>query len=241
VLRSTAVRSGVIYFLVHFSFHIFSQTLCRFFTCLFSPFSFVVSKRLTLWTFLLRSDSLVPFALWRKHILLYPAVFPPVTAFIRHSSQSGLVQMALWRRIGNLFLVLGAPVFSSWLDRQPTRKVDYWLWGIGILSTSCHRVVCSAHYYRHHYAFICIFLPRCLSTHEPTRSTTPVPHPFYDLLSCCYHCPSWYDIKGYYQINNPTIIVAVKIDSTPKCQSIAPYDVTPLFYQTHRPVASSMI
>jgi hypothetical protein len=49
---------------------------------------------------------------------------------------------------------------------------------------------------------------------------------------------SWYDIKGYYQINNPTIIVAGKeVDRlTPKdAKVIAPYDGdTAFLYQTHR-------
>ncbi|TRZ53918.1 phospholipid carrier-dependent glycosyltransferase [bacterium] len=193
--------------------------------------------------------SLVPFGLWRKHISLYPAGIP-VNDWLFNSD--GIRFRPAWfrwlfgERVGKLILgSWGTTLLVLGIVAKPTKEgITYWLWGIG---TVLYFAVIATGNVRHDYyqaiitPFLCIFLAK--GTVLLMGLTRSVYSRFLTLVMTLFIIVftigmSWYDIKGYYQINNPVIIEAgkrVDILTPPDVKVIAPYfGDTAFLYQTHR-------
>lgn len=193
--------------------------------------------------------SLVPFSLWRKHIAQYPAGIPASEWLY---NEGGIRFRPAWfrwlfgERIGKLILgSWGTTLLALGIVAKPTKEgITYWLWGIGIL---LYFSVIAGGNVRHDYyqaiiiPFICVFLAKgTVLLMSLTRSTYSR---FLTLIMTIFVIVftigmSWYDVKGYYQINNPAIVEAGKaVDAlTPKdAKVIAPYNGdTAFLYQTRR-------
>ena len=193
--------------------------------------------------------SLVPFGLWRKHISQFPEGIPASSWLF---NEDGIRFRPAWfrwlfgERIGKLILgSWGTTLLVLGIVAKPTKEgITYWLWGIG---TVLYFAVFAGGNVRHDYyqaivmPFICIFLAKgiyllmSLTKSTYSRFLTLVMTGFIVVFTIGM---SWYDLKGYYQINNPAIIEAGKaIDRlTPKdAKVIAPYNGdTAFLYQTRR-------
>ncbi|HSV95029.1 MAG TPA: phospholipid carrier-dependent glycosyltransferase [Spirochaetia bacterium] len=193
--------------------------------------------------------SLAPFGLWRKHIASFPTGVPASDWLL---NQNGIRFRPAWfrwlfgERLGKLILgSWGTSLLILGIIAKPAKEgIAYWLWFIGIL---LYFTVVAGGNIQHDYyqaiitPFLCIFLAKgtilLMSLSRTTYSRlltlimTIVVVGFMIALS-------WYDIKGYYQINNPVIIEAgQRVDQlTPKdAKVIAPYNGdTAFLYQTHR-------
>lgn len=193
--------------------------------------------------------SLVPFGLWRKHIALYPAGVP-VSDWLFNGN--GIRFRPAWfrwlfgERIGRLILgSWGAAFLSLGIVAKPSKEgITYWLWGIGILIY--FSVIATGNVQHDYYQaiimpFLCIFLAKgAVFLMSLTRSTysrflTLVMTLFIFVFTIGM---SWYDIKGYYQINNSSMVEAGRaLDKiAPKdARVIAPYNGdTAFLYQTNR-------
>ena len=210
----------------------------------------LAKKELTIWDILIYGAiSLVPFALWRKHILLYPAGIPASDWLFNKDNIRLSPAWFRWlfgERLGKLILgSWGTGLLALGLIAKPTKEgLTYWLWGIGVF---VYFVVIAGGNVQHDYyqaiimPFVCIFLAKgAYLLMSLTRSTYSR---FLTLFMTLFVIVatialSWYDVKGYYQINNPVIIDAGKeVDKlTPKdAKVIAPYNGdTAFLYQTHR-------
>jgi hypothetical protein len=193
--------------------------------------------------------SLVPFALWRLHIVNYPEGVP-VSAWLLNNNNIRLspawFRWLFGERIGILILgSWGTSLLALGLISKPTKEgVTYWLWFIGIL---LYFIVVAGGNVQHDYyqaiiiPFICVFLAK--GTYLLMSLTRTVYSRLLTLLMTTFVVVamialSWYDIKGYYQVNNWAIVEAGKeVDLiTPKdAKVVAPYNGdTAFLYQTHR-------
>lgn len=193
--------------------------------------------------------SLAPFGLWRKHIANYPAGIPASNwlfnkdgirfrpAWFRwlFAERLGKLILGSW---GTTFLVLGI------VAKHTKEGITYWLWGIGVLLY--FSVIAGGNVQHDYYQaiimpFLCIFLAKgAVLLMSLTRSTysrflTLVMTLFIFVFTIGM---SWYDIKGYYQINNSSMVEAGRaLDKiAPKdARVIAPYNGdTAFLYQTNR-------
>jgi len=190
-----------------------------------------------------------PFIWWRNHILSYPTGIPASDWLI---NSTGIRFRPAWfrwlfsERIGKLILgVYGTTFLMLGLIAKPKNEgVAYWLWALGILLY--FSVIAGGNVQHDYYQaiiipFLCFLLAKgvalVLSLSRTTYSrlltiimTLVI---FVSMISI-----SWYDIKGYYQVNNWPIVEAGKeVDRlTPKdAKVIAPYNGdTAFLYQTHR-------
>jgi len=190
-----------------------------------------------------------PFIWWRNHILSYPTGIPASDWLI---NSTGIRFRPAWfrwlfsERIGKLILgVYGTTFLTLGLIAKPKHEgVAYWLWALGILLY--FSVIAGGNVQHDYYQaiiipFLCFLLAKgvalVLSLSRTTYSrlltiimTLVI---FVSMISI-----SWYDIKGYYQVNNWPIVEAGKeVDRlTPKdAKVIAPYNGdTAFLYQTHR-------
>jgi hypothetical protein len=195
------------------------------------------------------SVSLIPFVGWRKHILNYPEGLPASDWLL---NQSGIRFRPAWfrwlfgERLGKLILgIFGTSFLMLGLIAKPKREgLAYWLWAIGIVIY--FSVVAGGNVQHDYYQaitipFICFLLAKgavllmSLSRDTYSRFLTLAMALviFITMISL-----SWYEIKGYYQINNWPIVEAGKaVDLLiPKdAKVIAPYNGdTAFLYQTHR-------
>lgn len=193
--------------------------------------------------------SLVPFGLWRLHIAKYPAGIPASDWLLNNNGIRFRPAWFRWlfgERLGKLILgSWGTALLALGIVAKPTKEgIAYWLWGIGILLY--FSIVAGGNVQHDYYQaiimpFICIFLAKgTMLLMSLTRSTYSR---FLTLTMTIFVIVftvgmSWYDVKGYYQVNNPAIVEAGKaVDSlTPKdAKVIAPYNGdTAFLYQTHR-------
>lgn len=193
--------------------------------------------------------AIAPFAWWRKHILLYPAGIPASDWLL---NSSGIRFRPAWfrwlfgERIGKLILgSYGTAFLMLGLIAKPKKEgIAYWLWAIGIIIY--FSVIAGGNVQHDYYQaiimpFICFLLAKgavlvmSLSRATYSRLLTLI---MSILIFVAMISLSWYDIKGYYQVNNWPIVEAGKeVDRlTPKdAKVIAPYDGdTAFLYQTHR-------
>ncbi|KKT42823.1 MAG: Glycosyl transferase family 39 [Microgenomates group bacterium GW2011_GWC1_44_37] len=190
-----------------------------------------------------------PFIWWRNHIASFPEGIPASDWLL---NSSGIRFRPAWfrwlfsERIGKLILgVYGTTFLMLGLIAKPKREgVSYWLWAIGILlyfSTVAGGNVQHDYYQAITVPFICFLLAKgvalVLSLSRTTYSrlltilmTIII---FISMVSI-----SWYEVKGYYQINNwPIVEAGREVDQlTPKdAKVIAPYNGdTAFLYQTQR-------
>jgi hypothetical protein len=193
--------------------------------------------------------SLIPFGLWRKHMLQYPSGIPETGWAL---NKGGIRLRPAWfrwlfgERLGKLILgSWGTTLLVLGIVAKPTKEgITYWLWGIG---TVLYFVVVAGGNVQHDYyqaiivPFLCIFLAK--GTYLLMSLTKSAYSRFLTLITTMFIIiftigMSWYDIKGYYQINNPAILEAGKrVDEiAPKdAKVIAPYNGdTAFLYQTKR-------
>lgn len=193
--------------------------------------------------------TLAPFAWWRRHILLYPAGIPASDWLL---NSNGIRFRPAWfrwlfaERLGKLILgIYGTGFLMMGLIAKPKREgIAYWLWAIGILAY--FSVVAGGNVQHDYYQsiivpFLCFILAKgavlvmSLSRTTYSRLLTLVMSLiiFVTMISL-----SWYDVKGYYQVNNwPIVEAGNEVDRlTPKdAKVIAPYNGdTAFLYQTHR-------
>lgn len=190
-----------------------------------------------------------PFAWWRKHILDYPAGIPASDWLI---NSTGIRFRPAWfrwlfaERIGKLILgIYGTTFLTLGLIAKPQKEgITYWLWAIGIVlyfSVIAGGNVQHDYYQAITIPFLCFILAKgmalVLSLSQTTYSrfltiimTLVI---FVTMISL-----SWYDIKGYYQVNNwPIVEAGQAVDRLiPKdAKVIAPYNGdTAFLYQTKR-------
>lgn len=192
---------------------------------------------------------LVPFIWWRSHIAQYPAGVPASDWLL---NSSGIRFRPAWfrwlfsERLGKLILgVYGTSFLMLGLIAKPQKEgLSYWLWAIGIMLY--FSVVAGGNVQHDYYQaiaipFICFFLAKgtalLLSLSRTTYSrfltivmTITI---FISMLSL-----SWYEVKGYYQVNNWAIVEAGQaVDRlVPQdAKVIAPYNGdTAFLYQTRR-------
>ncbi len=190
-----------------------------------------------------------PFIWWRNHILLYPTGIPASDWLL---NSTGIRFRPAWfrwlfsERIGKLILgVYGTTFLMLGLIAKPKDEgLAYWLWAIGIVLY--FSVVAGGNVQHDYYQaiiipFICFMLAKgahlMLSLSKTTYSrfltimmTLVI---FVSMISL-----SWYEIKGYYQVNNwPIVEAGMQVDKiVPKdAKVIAPYNGdTAFLYQTHR-------
>ena len=190
-----------------------------------------------------------PIIWWRNHILSYPDGIPASDWLI---NSSGIRFRPAWfrwlfsERIGKLILgVYGTTFLSLGLISKPKGEgISYWLWSIGILLY--FSVIAGGNVQHDYYQaliipFICFILAKgvalvmSLSRTTYSRFLTII---MTLIIFVAMISLSWYEIKGYYQINNWPIVDAGKeVDRlTPKdAKVIAPYNGdTAFLYQTHR-------
>lgn len=193
--------------------------------------------------------SLAPFYWWREHIKLYPAGIPASDWLLNSTGIRFTPAWFRWlfsERLGKLILgVYGTTFFILGLIAKPKDEgFTYWLWFLGVL---IYFSVVAGGNVRHDYyqaiviPFICIFLAKGVSLmFSLSRSTYAR---WLTLIAgvavfIAMIAISWYEIKPYYNINNPAIIKAGKeVDRlAPKdAKVIAPYDGdTAFLYQTRR-------
>lgn len=192
---------------------------------------------------------ITPFVWWRRHIASFPAGIPASDWLL---NSSGIRFRPAWfrwlfgERLGKLILgTYGTGFLMLGLIAKPKREgISYWLWAIGILLY--FSVVAGGNVQHDYYQaiiipFICFFLAKgtalvlSLSRTTYSRFLTIIMTIiiFVSMISL-----SWYDIKGYYQVNNWPIVEAGKeVDHlVPQgAKVIAPYNGdTAFLYQTHR-------
>lgn len=193
--------------------------------------------------------SLLPFGLWRKHIAQYPTGIPVSNWLLNNNGIRFRPAWFRWlfgERIGKLILgSWGTALLALGIVAKPTKEgITYWLWGIG---TVLYFAIVAGGNVQHDYyqaiiiPFLCIFLAKgtillmSLTRSVYSRFLTLVMTLFIIVFTIGM---SWYDIKGYYQINNPVIIeVGKRVDilTPPDAKVIAPYNGdTAFLYQTHR-------
>lgn len=193
--------------------------------------------------------SLAPFGLWRKHIAQYPTGVPVSNWLFNNNGIRFRPAWFRWlfgERLGKLILgSWGTTLLILGIVAKPTKEgITYWLWGIG---TVIYFAVIATGNVQHDYyqaimtPFLCIFLAKgtillmSLSRTVYSRFLTLIMTIFVIVFTIGM---SWYDIKGYYQINNPVIVEAGKrVDelTSKDAKVIAPYNGdTAFLYQTHR-------
>jgi hypothetical protein len=190
-----------------------------------------------------------PFIWWRNHITAYPEGIPASDWLI---NSSGIRFRPAWfrwlfsERIVKLILgVYGTTFLMLGLIAKPKREgISYWLWAIGILLY--FSVIAGGNVQHDYYQaivipFICFLLAKgvvlvlSLSRNTYSRLLTILMTMaiFVAMISL-----SWYDVKGYYQVNNWPIVEAGKaVDrlAPTNAKVIAPYNGdTAFLYQTHR-------
>jgi hypothetical protein len=193
--------------------------------------------------------SLVPFGLWRKHIAQYPEGIPASDFLFNNKGIRFRPAWFRWlfgERIGKLILgSWGTTLLVLGIVAKPTKEgIAYWLWGIGILLY--FSVIAGGNVQHDYYQaiivpFLCIFLAKGtvllmgLSRSVYSRFMTLIMTLFIIIFTIGM---SWYDLKGYYQINNPSMVeagMAVDRLSPKDAKVIAPYNGdTAFLYQTHR-------
>jgi 4-amino-4-deoxy-L-arabinose transferase-like glycosyltransferase len=193
--------------------------------------------------------SLVPFGLWRKHIAQYPEGIPASDFLFNNDGIRFRPAWFRWlfgERLGKLILgSWGTTLLVLGIVAKPTKEgITYWLWGIG---TVLYFAVFAGGNVRHDYyqaivmPFLCIFLAK--GTVLLMSLTRSVYSRFLTLIMTLFIIiftigMSWYDIKGYYQINNYSMVEAgIAVDKlAPKdAKVIAPYNGdTAFLYQTKR-------
>lgn len=193
--------------------------------------------------------SLVPFGLWRKHIASYPAGIPASNWLFNNNGIRFRPAWFRWlfaERLGKLILgSWGTTLLALGIVAKPTKEgITYWLWGLGILIY--FSVIAGGNVQHDYYQaiiipFLCIFLAKGVIL---LMSLTRTTYSRFLTLSMTLFIVvftigmSWYDIKGYYQINNSAMIEAGRaLDKiAPKdTKVIAPYNGdTAFLYQTKR-------
>lgn len=193
--------------------------------------------------------SVLPFVAWRNHIANFPQGVPASDWLL---NSNGIRFRPAWfrwlfgERVGKLILgIYGTTFFSLGLISKPLREgIVYWLWAIGIMLY--FSVVAGGNVQHDYYQaiiipFVCFFLAKgvllviSLSKTIYSRFLTLLMTlaAFVTMISL-----SWYDIKGYYQVNNWPIVEAGKAVAalTPaNSLVIAPYNGdTAFLYQTER-------
>jgi uncharacterized membrane protein len=194
--------------------------------------------------------ALVPFILWRYWISNFPAGIPASDWLF---NQNGIRFRPAWfrwlfaERLGKLILGYWASLFLVLgLLKKPAQKISlsYALFGLGILTY--FSVLASGNITHDYYQAITIpFISLILGRGVVTLISLPkslfsklslyITALLVGLLSLAF---SWYEIKGLYQINNPSIIAAGQAvdELLPKnAKVIAPYmGDTAFLYQTNR-------
>lgn len=169
---------------------------------------------------------------------------------------------AWWRwifyeRLGNLILggiglvafslgVLQRPQISHYQDEQPVYKRDEWIYWFWLAFSILYLIIFATGNVRHDYyqipiiPIVCIFVARGLqSLWNQNFYITWVAKPAAIMVFGLMLAFSWYQINGYYQINNPIIVeVGQQADQLlpPDAKVIAPYNGdTALLYHINRP------
>lgn len=202
-------------------------------------FSFIVFSLLTI----------TPFIWWRKHILLFPEGIPASDWLI---NSSGIRFRPAWfrwlfgERVGKLILgIYGTTFLGLGLIAKPAKEgITYWLWALGIFAY--FSVIAGGNVQHDYYQaivvpFLCFLLAKgfillvSLSRATYSRFLTII---MAAILLVSMLSLSWYEIKGYYQVNNWPIVragEAVRKLTPENSLVVAPYNGdTAFLYQTHR-------
>lgn len=190
-----------------------------------------------------------PFIWWRQHILLYPTGIPASDWLV---NSTGIRFRPAWfrwlfsERIGKLILgVYGTTFLTLGVIAKPKNEgLAYWLWAIGIILY--FSVIAGGNVQHDYYQaiiipFICFLLAKgahlMLSLSKTTYSRFLTIMMTITIFAAMISL-SWYDVKGYYQINNwPIVEAGIEVDKIiPKdSKVIAPYNGdTAFLYQTKR-------
>lgn len=192
---------------------------------------------------------LVPFIWWRKHITAYPEGIPASDWLL---NSTGIRFRPAWfrwlfgERIGKLILgIYGTGFLMLGLIAKPKHEgISYWLWAIGIILY--FSVVAGGNVQHDYYQaiiipFLCFLLAKgaalvlSLSRTTYSRFLTIM---MTVIIFVSMIALSWYEVKGYYQVNNwPIVEAGIALDKiAPKdAKVIAPYfGDTAFLYQTKR-------
>ena len=194
--------------------------------------------------------SLIPFLLWRSWISNFPSGIP---VFDWLFNQNGIRFRPAWfrwlfaERLGKLILGYWSSIFIVLgFLKKPTKTLtwSYALFGIGILAY--FSVLASGNITHDYYQsitipFVCLILGRGLDTLVSLPNNTFSKINLYITAAVIFALStafSWYEVKGLYQINNPSIIeVGRTVDKLlpQDAKVIAPYmGDTAFLYQTNR-------
>lgn len=193
--------------------------------------------------------SLTPFVGWRLHIAQYPTGIPASDWLL---NSSGIRFRPAWfrwlfgERLGKLILgVWGTGFLMLGLISKPKKEgLTYWLWFLGILIY--FSVIAGGNVQHDYYQsliipFLAVILAKGLTlvlnlskdTYSRWLTILMAIVMFVGMIAM-----SWYDIKGYYQINNyPIVTAGIAVDSLVEKDAlvIAPYNGdTAFLYQTRR-------
>ncbi len=213
-------------------------------------FRILVRQDIGVFLFLLYGAiTLVPFYLWRQHILLYPEGVPASNWLLNSNGirfRPAWFRWLIGERLGELILGTYGTIFLTLgVIAKPLKEgLAYWLWAIGIFAYFA--IVAGGNVQHDYYQsiiipFICFFLAK--GTVLVISLSKTVYSRFLSLITTLIVfvtmvALSWYEIKGYYQVNNWPIVEAGKrvAEITPKDSLvIAPYNGdTAFLYQTER-------
>ncbi len=255
--RKKGVKPQLIFLLISMVFTTASLLLkpytifyaITFITLLFTVLQWRMFKRWELWMYLI--VSIVPLALWRKYIAMYPEGIPANTwlfngngirfrpAFFRWIFYERLTKL-ISGYVGVIFVVLGA--VHLWLKEK--ERYFFLSFGVSALTYVC--VIATGNVQHDYYQIVvmpavAIFmgfgaegLILLFKKYVPRNIAYGIVG-IGMLLSFFF---AWQQVKDYFNINNPSLIVAGEaVDNmTPKnAKVIAPYDGdTTLLYYTHR-------
>lgn len=194
--------------------------------------------------------SILPFVLWRVWIAQFPEGIPSFTWLLNEGGirfKGAFFRWIFAERLGKLILGgWGLVLFALGILGRPSKKEGwffYW-WLVGILA---YFTIIAGGNVRHDYyqiiaiPIICIFLGKganFLLFETKTVFSRPICYLLFVVCSLFMFAFSWYEVRGFFNINHPEIVEAGKaVDRlVPKnAKVVAPYNGdTAFLYQTNR-------
>ncbi len=257
--KNTPLKTGLFYLLsiVSFSLALLFKPMAIFIAPVFVVIAFWkfglnAVKRWELWLFPI--VTLIPLWFWRQWIARYPSGIP-ASSWLFNGNGIRL-RPAWWRwlfadRLGRLILGYWGILFFGLgiVAREGKQKLSLFdavsiTWA---LSMFAYLVVIATGNVQHDYyqvmlvPLICILVGRgiwWMMTQLPKFASAWVVYPTLILILFLMAQFSWYEVKGYYNINNPAIVKAGQVIdqiTPPDAKVIAPYmGDTAFLFQTNR-------
>ncbi len=190
----------------------------------------------------------IPLLLWRQYITQFPEGIPASNWLFNQNNirlKGAFFHWLFEVRLSNLILGIGLIVpFIFGLLKRGKESFFYLTWGFGLLM---YLIVIAGGNVQHDYYQVLLLPFICLSTARGISFLISLPTeilpkaPVYLTILCLVGFSlfvSWYNIRGYYQINNwPIVEAGQAVDqlTPPNAKVVAPYNGdTAFLFQTNR-------